>query len=86
MMAFMAKQITRFWLVFPQQLITRPLVYELGRDFAVVTNIRQASVNAEVGIVSLSLEGEREEIKKAVAWLESLGVQVDPVEMNTIES
>ncbi len=85
-MAFMAKQITRFWLVFPQQLITRPLVYELGRDFAVVTNIRQASVNAEVGIVSLSLEGEREEIKKAVAWLESLGVQVDPVEMNTIES
>jgi ABC-type methionine transport system ATPase subunit len=86
MMTFMAKQITRFWLVFPQQLITRPLVYELGRDFAVVTNIRQASVNAEVGIVSLSLEGEREEIKKAVAWLESLGVQVDPVEMNTIES
>lgn len=85
-MTFMAKQITRFWLVFPQQLITRPLVYELGRDFAVVTNIRQASVNAEVGIVSLSLEGEREEIKKAVAWLESLGVQVDPVEMNTIES
>jgi hypothetical protein len=61
-------------------------VYELAREFAVVTNIRQASVNAEVGIVSLSLEGESEEIAKAVAWLESLGVQVDPVEMNIIES
>jgi len=51
-----------------------------------VTNIRQASVNAEVGIISLSLEGESEEIARAVAWLESLGVQVDPVEMNIIES
>ena len=66
--------------------MTRPLVYELGREFAVVTNIRQASVNSEVGIVSLSLEGESEEIARAVAWLEALGVQVDPVEMNIIES
>jgi ABC-type methionine transport system ATPase subunit len=82
----MATQLTRFWLVFPQHLVTRPLVYELSREFAVVTNIRQASVNAEVGIISLSLEGESEEIAKAVAWLESLGVQVDPVEMNIIES
>ncbi len=82
----MATQLTRFWLVFPHHLVTRPLVYELAREFAVVTNIRQASVNAEVGIVSLSLEGESEEIAKAVAWLESLGVQVDPVEMNIIES
>jgi hypothetical protein len=29
--------------------------------------------------------GDREEIKKAVAWLEVRGVQVEPVEINTIE-
>jgi len=75
----------RLWLMYPARLITRPVVYELGKDFAVVTNLRQASVNDEVGLVSLELEGEREELSRAIAWLESLGVKVEPVELNTIE-
>jgi hypothetical protein len=76
---------TRLWLMFPTRLITRPIVWELGKNFSLVTNIRQASVTDEVGIVSLSLSGEREEIKKAISWLEELGVKVEPVEINTIE-
>lgn len=75
----------RLWLMFPTRLITRPIIWELGRKFEVVTNIRQASVTDEVGLVSLSLHGERDEIKKAIAWLEELGVKVEPVEINTIE-
>lgn len=75
----------RLWLMFPSKLITRPLLWELGRKFEVVTNIRQASVTDEIGIVSLSLEGEREVIKAAISWLEGLGVKVEPVEINTIE-
>jgi hypothetical protein len=42
-------------------------------------------VNSEVGIVSLELDGEREEIKRAIAWLEEEGVKVEPVEINVIE-
>jgi ABC-type methionine transport system ATPase subunit len=76
---------TRLWLMFPARLITRPIIWELGKKFALVTNIRQASVTEEVGIVSLSLAGERDEIKKAIEWLEELGVKVEPVEINTIE-
>ena len=34
-------------------LITRPVVYELGKNSRVITNVRQASVTPEVGIVSL---------------------------------
>jgi ABC-type methionine transport system ATPase subunit len=81
----MAPQKTRLWLMYPSRLITRPVVYELGKTFAVVTNVRQASVTEEIGVVSLELEGGREEIKKAIAWLEELGVKVEPVEINTIE-
>lgn len=81
----MAAEKTRLWLMFPARLITRPVVYELGKEFQVITNVRQASVTDEVGIVSLELEGEREEIKRAIAWLEKTGVKVEPVEMNTIE-
>lgn len=69
----------------PSKLITRPLLWELGKKFEVVTNVRQVSVTDEIGVVSLSLEGEREVIKKAIAWLEELGVKVEPVEINTIE-
>jgi ABC-type methionine transport system ATPase subunit len=78
-------QTTRLWLMVPTKFITRPILWELGKNFAVVTNVRQASVTDDIGIVSLSLEGEREEIKKAIAWLEELGVKVEPVEINTIE-
>ena len=79
------KETQRLWLMFPTKLVTRPILWELGKTFEVVTNIRQASVTDEIGIVSLSLEGEREENKKAIAWLEKMGVKVEPVEINTIE-
>ncbi len=75
----------RLWLMFPTKLITNPVIWELGQKFKVVTNIRQASVNDEIGLVSLSLNGDREEIKRAISWLEELGVKVEPVEIQTIE-
>jgi L-aspartate semialdehyde sulfurtransferase ferredoxin len=81
----MAKETSRLWLMYPSRLITRPVIYELGHKFDIVTNIRQASVTPEVGIVSIELEGERDEIKRSIAWLEELGIKVEPVEINTIE-
>ncbi len=81
----MARETSRLWLMYPARLITRPVIYELGKTFDLVTNLRQASVTPEVGIVSIEIEGEREEIKKAIEWLEDLGLKVEPVEINTIE-
>ncbi len=81
----MAEESTRLWLMYPARLITRPIVYELGKTFPVITNVRQASVTDEIGLVSMELIGERQDIKAAIAWLEGLGVKVEPVEINTIE-
>jgi hypothetical protein len=80
-----ANEIKRLWLTYPKKTIQRPAIYELGHKFKVVTNIRQASVTEEVGIVSLELVGARIEIKKAIKWLEGLGIKVEPVEINVIE-
>ena len=80
-----SSEVQRLWLTYPAAQITRPIIWELSKQFAVVTNIRQASVNDELGLVSLSMEGDRDEIKKAIAWLEEIGVQVSPVDLNTIE-
>jgi len=76
----------RLWLMFPPKLIKKPLVWEIGHRFKVVTNIRQASVTDEIGVVCLELDGPRNEVKAAIAWLEKLGVSVEPVEISVIES
>jgi len=81
----MASEVHRLWLMYPTRLITRPVLWELGKKFELTTNLRQASVNDEVGLVCTELQGERDEIKRAIAWLEELGVKVEPVEINTIE-
>lgn len=77
---------TRLWLMYPPKLIKEPLLWKLGQKFKVVTNIRQASVTDEIGIVSLELAGKRADINAAIRWLEKLGVSVEPVEINVIES
>jgi len=79
-------QQTRLWLMYPPKLIKEPLIWKLSKKFDVVTNIRQASVTDEIGIVSLELDGKRAEIQAAVKWLEKLGVSVEPVEIGVIES
>src|SRR5688572_18570553 len=78
-------QKSRLWLSYPPKLITQPLIWELSQKFKVITNIRQASVSDTIGIVCLELEGERPEIKAAIAWMEKQGVRVEPVEINVIE-
>lgn len=79
-------QKTRLWLMFPSRLITRPILWELAKKFELITNVRQASVTTEIGLVSIELDGERDEIKKSIAWLEEQGIKVEPVEIGTIAS
>ena len=75
---------TRVWLTYPTKLIKRPVIWELGHKFAIVTNVRQASVSDEVGILCLELEGAPAEIESGLKWLKKMGVSVEPVEMNAI--
>lgn len=79
-------QQTRLWLMYPPKLITKPLIWQLGHKFKLVTNIRQASVTDEIGIVCLELDGARAEVKAAIKWLVKNGVSVEPVEISVVES
>ncbi len=81
----MARETQRFWLTFNEQTNRKPLICEMARKFDVIFNIHNASVTPNIGIIALELEGERTIVKEAVAWFESQGVQVEPVEINTIE-
>jgi ABC-type methionine transport system ATPase subunit len=81
----MALETQRFWLTFSGESARRPLICEMSRQFDLVFNIRNSSVTPVMGIIALELEGERTVIQEAVAWFEANGVQVEPVEINTIE-
>lgn len=79
----MAKR--RVMFTFPTELIQEPIIYNLGRRFDVVTNVRRADVSEDKGWVVLELEGEEEDIEQGIAWVGSKGVRVDPVIGDALE-
>jgi NIL domain len=79
----MAKR--RVMFTFPPDLIKEPIIYNLGRKFKVVPNIRRADVSENKGWVVLELEGEEQEIEKGIAWVVGKGVRVDPVVGDVLE-
>ena len=70
---------------FPQELIKEPIIYNLGQQFSVVPNIRQADISEDKGWVVLELEGEEKYIEASIAWLTSKGIRVDPVAGDVVE-
>jgi len=75
----------RLSLRFPKELVTKPIIYELSHDFKVVTNIRRANIDEEIGWMILELEGEMDEIERAMGNLDQQGVKVEPIEGDVVE-
>ena len=82
-MSELDKQRVKF--TFPTALVTQPIIYNLGKKFDVITNIRRADVRDEMGWVILELEGPADQIQEGVAWVSSLGVRVDPIAGDVVE-
>jgi len=76
----------RLWLMYPPKQITAPVIWELAKKFPIVTNVRQASVTDEIGVVCLEITGQRQDLKAAIRWLEKMGIKVEPIEIGVIES
>ncbi|MYG90486.1 MAG: FeS-binding protein, partial [Chloroflexi bacterium] len=58
----------------------------VGHEFDVVTNIRMADVEHDFGWVVLELDGDHDEIDRALAWVADKGVRIDPVAGDVVES
>ncbi|NKE70384.1 NIL domain-containing protein [Candidatus Manganitrophus noduliformans] len=72
-------------ITFPEEKIREPIIYQIGKDYKLITNIRRADVTEKTGWVDLELTGEPAEIERAVEDLKKKGVKVDPIERNIIE-
>ena len=70
---------------FPENKIKDPIIYQIGHEYKVVTNVRRADVRETAGWMDLELTGDSTEIDRAIAGLRKKGVIVDPIELNVVE-
>jgi L-aspartate semialdehyde sulfurtransferase ferredoxin len=69
----------RLHLTFPEHTMGEPVVWRLGHEFGLVTNIRRANVEERFGWVILEVDGTEDDLARAVSWLTDQGVQVDRI-------
>lgn len=76
----------RLFVSFPEELVDRPLIYEVIKKFDVVPNIRRANVEDHSGWVILEMNGDTAQLDASVAYLGELGCTVNRMEGDVLES
>jgi len=66
-------------LSFSAELLIEPIIYNLGQQFNLVTNIQRAEVTEDGGWLLLELEGADKDIEDGITWAISRGARVDSV-------
>lgn len=67
----------RVKLIYPDSLVTRPVLSEVAIKYGVLANIRRAAVDEDNGWIICELEGDSAAIEQSMSWMESLGVDVE---------
>ena len=77
----------RCWFTFPtKKQVESPVIWEMSRKFPqVMFDIRQASVQAEIGIMAVLLQGPAADVQAAIDFVRSRGVTVEPIEKSVVE-
>ncbi len=80
----MAKRHLMF--TFSPEVITEPIIYNLGQQFRLATNIRRADLVEDRGWIVLELDGKEEDIEAGIAWVTSKGVRIAPANDEVTET
>jgi ABC-type methionine transport system ATPase subunit len=82
-----ARYSKRCWFTFPtRSQVEQPIIWEMSQKFPRVSfDIRQASVQNEIGIMAVLLTGSETEVIAAIEFLRSRGVTVEPIEKSVVE-
>ena len=75
----------RVRLTFEGEAVREPLIYRMGHEFQVVTNVRMADVERDFGWVILEIEGEPDEIERSLQWAQEHGVRIDSIAGDVVE-
>jgi len=75
----------RFHIRYPEEHIPDPILYQIGKEFQVITSIRRADVRETTGWMDVEFTGESDEIDRAIEGIRQKGCIVDPIELNVVE-
>ena len=77
----------RCWFTFPTRAqVEQPIIWQMSQKFPrVIFDIRQASVQNEIGIMAVLLTGTESEVKAAIDFVRAAGVTVEPIEKSVVE-
>jgi ABC-type methionine transport system ATPase subunit len=77
----------RCWFTFPtSSQVEQPIIWQMSRKFPdVVFDIRQASVQASIGIMAVLLTGTEADVQAAIEFVRAAGVTVEPIEKSVVE-
>ena len=77
----------RCWFTFPTRAqVERPILWQMSRRYPdVAFDIRQASVQNEIGIMAVLLTGAEADVRAAIDFVRGQGVAVEPIEMSVVE-
>jgi ABC-type methionine transport system ATPase subunit len=77
----------RCWFTFPSRSqVEQPIIWQMSRTYPnVMFDIRQASVQNEIGIMAVLLSGPEADVKAAMEFVRSKGVTVEPIEKSVVE-
>ncbi|HCU35004.1 MAG TPA: (Fe-S)-binding protein [Armatimonadetes bacterium] len=76
---------TRVVFHFPRHLIDQPVVSYIAKTYELDFNILRASITPESeGLMVLGLEGAPDRLSEALAWAETQGVRLQPLERDVV--
>jgi len=73
----MAKR--RVMLTYDPEVSSEPIIYTIGQQFNLVTNIHRADATEDRGWIELELEGKEKDIEEGIAWAISKGVRINTI-------
>jgi ABC-type methionine transport system ATPase subunit len=66
-------------LTFRGDTLNDPVIYQIGQQYKVITNIRRADVGHDTGWAEVDLDGEQAEIDRALEYCRGRGIGVRPM-------
>jgi hypothetical protein len=77
----------RCWFTFGSRTtVEQPIIWQMSRRVPdVMFDIRQASVQHEMGIMAVELTGKEADVKAAMEFVRAAGVTVEPIEKSVVE-
>ena len=75
----------KVYLTFPASKTKEAIICDMYDRYKIRFNIRSASVNENIGLIAVEMEGPADTMEESFEYFRKRGVKVEPIEINVIE-